>query len=562
MAGDKPPVEGDKSDSARKKNITEDKNSSAEKNLKGEKPKDKAPKSNPKGKDTSIHSNTSKKSKVSAGKGKDNLETTPKDVDHGSNSTQTQEGRPNTSQGESGILSQCMQALRSENEKMMKSMMDSMFDQMKAKLGGYEYGNPEANADTIQNQNNKDVNLDTVPNYGDLDSDVLDVHANQADDFDGDLNTADKFSGTSEKSDDKLSISESCSQAPSEIGEDIKWASILKQLPSYYPGNLSLDGEESEIHKSFVSQALQGPKKTSNIPKLPLEGTMKQRWDEIDRSVKRGVVSAYRAKDKNRFRVKEDDFEKYGAVPRIDQDYKAKLELDAQSRKGFGSKSEKSPPVIRDSQLRVAESEFQKCDESARLILRASSHATLMLNAINTIITDPTKYQQNEALNLVQGVFESLQSMADCAIRVTARSVLARRRICLSQLNFKDSNAKGELMKLPMDGKSLFHGELSQVMHKCATFARDARETSDYASVKQKGKRSLGQNANSGPPFKKQAVASSSGPQVQVQGQARKITFKKPNEPRQQQTASKSTPQFQFQSKRNGNKWGNKNQKY
>ena len=171
-------------------------------------------------------------------------------------------------------------------------MMDSMFDQMKAKLGGYEYGNPEANADTMQNQNNKDVNLGTVPNYGDLDSDVLNVHANQADDFDGDLNTADKFSGTSEKSDDKLSISKSCSQAPSEIGEDIKWASILKQLPSYYPGNLPLDGEESEIHKSFASQALQGPKKTSNIPKLPLEGTMKQRWDEIDRSVKRGVVSA------------------------------------------------------------------------------------------------------------------------------------------------------------------------------------------------------------------------------------------------------------------------------
>ena len=153
----------------------------------------------------------------------------------------------------------------------------------------------------------------------------------------------------------------------------------------------------------------------------------------------------------------------------------------------------------------------------------------------------------------------SLQLMADCAIRVTARSVLARRRICLSQLNFKDSNAKGELMKLPMDGKSLFHGELSQVMYKCATFARDARETSDYASVKQKGKRSLGQNANAGPPFKKQAVALPSGPQVQVQGQTRKVTFKKPNKPRQQQTASKSIPQFQFQSKRNGNKWGNKN---
>ena len=198
-----------------------------------------------------------------------------------------------------------MQALRSENETMMKSMMDSMFDQMKAKLGGYEYWNPEANADTMQSKN-EDVNLDKVPYYGDLDSDVFDVHANQADNFDGDLNTADKFSGTSEKSDDKLSISESCSQAPSEISEHIKWSSILKHLPSNYPSNLSLDGEEGEIiHKSFVSQALQGPKKTSSIPKLHLEGRMKQRWDEI---VKCGVVSAYRAKDKNRFRVKEDDF--------------------------------------------------------------------------------------------------------------------------------------------------------------------------------------------------------------------------------------------------------------
>ena len=102
---------------------------------------------------------------------------------------------------------------------------------------------------------------------------------------------------------------------------------------------------------------------------------------------------------------------------------------------------------------------------------------------MNSIISNPEKYQQKELLKLMHGVFDCLQTVTDIAVRVTARSVMARRRICLSQISFKDNNASRELMSLPMSGNLLFQGQLTDIMHKYATFSRDARETSDYASA-------------------------------------------------------------------------------
>ena len=64
--------------------------------------------------------------------------------------------------------------------------------------------------------------------------------------------------------------------------------------------------------------------------------------------------------------------------------------------------------------------------------MRASSHATLTVYAVNTILSEPDKFRREEALNLVQATYESVQVMADAAIWISARATIARRRICLS----------------------------------------------------------------------------------------------------------------------------------
>jgi len=110
--------------------------------------------------------------------------------------------------------------------------------------------------------------------------------------------------------------------------------------------------------------------------------------------MKRGGLSSFRASDAHKFRINETDFEKYGRTPSIDQEYKAKIEFDSASKfkKNLGGKPKKSP-TIKDPQLRSAESELHKCDESARVALRASSHGMLLLNAMLTIINEPDKYE-------------------------------------------------------------------------------------------------------------------------------------------------------------------------
>ena len=339
-----------------------------------------------------------------------------------------------------------------------------------------------------------------------------------------------------------------------DISGDVQWTSILSQLPQYYDGKLELEGDTSQAHTSYVADTFQSGKK-NKVPKLPLDGVVKQKWDEIEGFMKRGSISAYRSSDHQRFRIYESDFEKYGRTPSIDQEYRAKIEFDGSKFGKPGGTPKKGQPPIKDTQLRIVEAEFQKCDESARLALRASSHGALMLNAMHTILNDPQKYEQGEIMNLLQGAFKAFQTVADSAVRVTARSIMARRRICLSQVSFKDSNANKELMALPMGGQFLFQGQFSEIMHKYATFSRDARETSDYASPVAKAgqKRSYGQGFASGPAFKKQAMAQNPGfaeAKVQVQGQNRKIIFKKG--PANKNSGGGTGQRFQFRKKQYG----------
>ncbi len=347
-------------------------------------------------------------------------------------------------------------------------------------------------------------------------------------------------------------------QVSKNLQKEIQWTSVMKQLPSYYE-DLGLDSQdETPAHTSYLADTFQSSKSPA-MPRFPIDGVMKQKWDEIAKYSGIGEVSPYTSTMNRMFMVKESDFEKYGKIPKIDEEYTAMVcAQKPKSKNKFGSnKGRTSEPLIKDKQLRIAESDLQKCDESARVILRAVSHGSLILNAANTVVSNHEQYQPEEALNLIHGAFQALESIADCAVRVTARSIKARRRIYLSQIAFKDPNTQTELMKLPMDGKHLFHGEFSDKMHKFATLARDARETSEAIASPFVPTKRHADAPPKGPALKKQATNKQDGSKVQslqvtrnANERRRQVSFQRD---RGTQEAPRSKPFFPKKGK-----WGNK----
>ena len=420
------------------------------------------------------------------------------------------------SQQNSQALASLMVSMREENDRMMRKAMDSFEEKMlksrqKKNMPGtsaYETEDGELvneNSPSTHPQEGRRSKFAyrsvTYRDEYEDESDQLDVHASE---FGEDLISLDKAPPSvarAREGSPGSSGSQSNSVITLESGDKAKqilWQSVMHQLPSYYEDNLGCGTESGDnVHKSFMAESFARTKKNA-CPQLPLDGLLKEKWDTVEGYMKKGNVSPYTSVNSRKFRVQDADFERYGKVPRVEQAYKAMSE----SRPRHRSEGH-TDPIIRDKNLRIAECDLQKCDDSARVILRASSHGSLLLNAVNTVLSKKD-FQPEEAINLVHAAFQSVEAIADSALRITARSISARRRIYLSQVNFKDSNAHRELMTLPMDGKYLFHGEFSEVMHKYASLARDVRETSDYASVQSTRKRGL-ESSNTGPPFKRPA---------------------------------------------------------
>ena len=61
-------------------------------------------------------------------------------------------------------------------------------------------------------------------------------------------------------------------------------------------GKLTLEEDGSQDHTSFMSDTFQSDRKNP-IPKLPLDGLVKQKWDEVEKYIKTGKVSCYKSSD-------------------------------------------------------------------------------------------------------------------------------------------------------------------------------------------------------------------------------------------------------------------------
>ena len=79
--------------------------------------------------------------------------------------------------------------------------------------------------------------------------------------------------------------------------------------------------------------------------------------------MKMGKISAFASKTSKKFLINESDFGKYSKVPHIDQEYVAMVEREKNTTRSAGP-SKNTASAIKDKQLRIAECELQKCDES------------------------------------------------------------------------------------------------------------------------------------------------------------------------------------------------------
>ena len=437
-------------------------------------------------------------------------------------SSASKSGKSKSSSSSKIDMDAFLDRMKDENQKVIKDLMtetmQACMNQLRAEFSQVSTDSSAAGAASTSRSSKFDrIEEDREVKGGDHHDheDELEVHAGD------DLSVLDEGETSSHPNSGGDNASIAGSSMSAEFENDVQWISVLKQLPSYYE---NLVGEEldSPSHTSFVAQTFQTQSKPK-VPRLPLDGLMKQKWDNIDKYVKTGNVSPATTANSKKFMVVESDFEKYSRVPKLDQEYTALVGPKAKS----GTHANQSNKIDKD--LKVAENDLLKCDESARVILRAASHGSLMVNAMNTIMNEPDKFQPEEVVNLIHGTFKTFEAIADCAIRVTARSILARRRIHLSQVSFKDQNAQKNLLQLPMDGNKLFHGEFSEIMHRYATMARDARETSDYASAKSNPKKRGfpgGSGTNYEPQQKKAALAKGPANNVGSQGQSQIVVNK------------------------------------
>ena len=67
---------------------------------------------------------------------------------------------------------------------------------------------------------------------------------------------------------------------------------MLHQLPTYYDSLGTDSAKKTPAHKSYIVDAFQGHR-TTFLPRLPLDGMLKNKWDEIGKYMDVGEVSPW-----------------------------------------------------------------------------------------------------------------------------------------------------------------------------------------------------------------------------------------------------------------------------
>ncbi|XP_071798603.1 uncharacterized protein [Asterias amurensis] len=239
-----------------------------------------------------------------------------------------------------------------------------------------------------------------------------------------------------------------------------KWVELIQLLPETSDPELELKEKDHQVgsttHKFLYP-----------VPMLPLADSVKQQWEEVNKDLTEDTskVVPVRREDEKRFWTNNDDYRKYCESSTIDDDYCTQVTHEIRAFQSYKGSGIKKSFAIQDPLLHTCENSFKKCDESARMTIQASSHAVLMLNAVENILKDSSD-RQSDALPLIEGIQEALECIANTSARVIARSTISRRTICMSQIHNTKPESIKKILKLPMDTKDLFHGEFKEMLEK------------------------------------------------------------------------------------------------
>lgn len=214
--------------------------------------------------------------------------------------------------------------------------------------------------------------------------------------------------------------------------------------------------------KSFLGDAFssvaQGTPKL--VPVLPMDGVLSSKWKEVSASLPK--LSTGRAKHNTMYRWGEDDFKMFGRVPKLDPEVEA-----------FMASSQGSPKLRAD--LATMDDYWQKADMSIRHLQRVTSHSSLLLSLLGKGLQGEISVGDDFLKLTLETLATCLVDISELAVRVSARTILARRKLYLDAMNLASPSTKQELLKLPLQGPHLFQGEFQKISHKASEILRDAR---------------------------------------------------------------------------------------
>ena len=212
-----------------------------------------------------------------------------------------------------------------------------------------------------------------------------------------------------------------------------EWKSFINKVKAEL--GISEKDVEEKSFPTYLSDRLK--LNTSEIDhRLPLEGSVLNTLHQVDKEWQsKGRLRAYKAVDDGRLTVSKDHFSQYCTTPRLDENVEEGLVSQTAKKSGTRFKFSNKKDQSRNSDL-------QRIDASARLMLREVSHASMITSYLDRVVSDDDRTEALQALAIV------FQSMADVVSRILVTSVASRRSLYLQDMTFKNSATEKKLSTL------------------------------------------------------------------------------------------------------------------
>lgn len=262
-----------------------------------------------------------------------------------------------------------------------------------------------------------------------------------------------------------------------DTNNNLAWSSFMSKVANEL--NIEVDdsqkGDKSEFTSYVPEHVAQKSNKDSVKVRLPLDGVILESLHAIDKEFqKNGNIKAFKSRDDEKFQVKNDHYQSYCSVPKLDPNVEEGLTSFTYSKNQGALKRQNSKNSgfrFKNRALFDHNNEMKRVDVQARLLLRACSYGTLITSYLGKL------YSNDETVEALQALYQVFNAMTDVSSRLIINSVSSRRNLHLQEMGFKNPSTEGKLRRLSTLGSNIFGGQYFELLHDSAENIRDARET-------------------------------------------------------------------------------------